>query len=209
MKNNQELTGKEKLELAEKTILQLLARLGFRANIIGDFIMNIYDTDKKKLDLLNKIEHGVDKYSYTSLQPEWVEVRGEGRPDRWTQRNMLINIGNHIFIIGCVFLSENDETKIDSTKLNASIIEDKKNRKTLDAITSCFIQLIALAGDISETDLLIFLGIVKKMRNHLEVTQMELHLANQQTYPPEIKQVDLFLRILENRIKTPSLMALR
>lgn len=90
---------------------------------------------------------------------------------------------------------------VNGTRLDWAFINQKENDEVCEIIQNCFLQLLAPGKDVEQRHFADYRRVVKYMRNVFELTRMELHLSGQPTYTPELKHVNLFIKLLEERIK--------
>lgn len=188
------LSGQEKLELAETTLLEALHSLNFNIDLLGRFIWSLHDKEQKIYKLLCKIEHGVDKNTMN---------RNNDHKQQDYNRILLrskMSLNRAFWQrVGTFFICRN---KLESTSrpIIESTILGPGNKSIRDIIQLCLIQMIAHDRQISQSDFEDYRYFLKYMRRELELNRMELALANQPNYPVAIKQVDLFIKIFEERV---------
>lgn len=210
MKNlKKNLSGDEKLNLAKDTLFDVLLGLGFQLDLIGEFLVHLYQRNNETLALLEKIEHGIDKYGVRTLAPTGQIVMGMevwGLNPRAAQRSTVRSIQTTTEIIGQYFITRHLKNlfpgkKQEQSKLVESMIKDKGNAEALEVVQTCFLQIIAFRDQVDHKHIDEFRSIARYLRSQVEVSRMELHFSGQPTYPREIMHVDLFLKILEARVK--------
>jgi hypothetical protein len=214
------LSGKEKFDLAEKTLVQTLNGLNFRTDVIGEYFLSIEKENRRTLLLLQKIEHGVDEFGRPkgifkrpiapTFGPTGRTVAGievwdlnpnSNSDDRQLLRASKTALEAFIGLVGTIFTLDRNAIKTNGLRLHRSVITDKGNRSKLEVIQLCFLQMLAHDNQIEPRHFQYFREAVSYLRKRLEATRIELYLHNQPTYTEEIRHADLFIKILEQRVK--------
>jgi hypothetical protein len=214
MKSN-ESQEKGKSDLAKEALKSALFNLNFPLEAVSKFISNIRQEENNTMAVLEKIEHGIDKWGSKSarmggFKPTGKSLHGmeiwdyvEGDYTKFNQRMAVASIQTDLSFLGsiCMLISHQNDSLVNSALLTDSIVTDEKHKESREVVQLCIIQLLAMDKEISEQDFKEYRGIVKYLRNRLEVSRMQLHLTGQPTYPTDVMRVDLFIKILEERVK--------
>ncbi|MBT1698257.1 hypothetical protein KK083_15295 [Fulvivirgaceae bacterium PWU4] len=189
-KQSQDLSGREKLELAEKTIIQILEQFHFVGHTLSKFLYTVRKREKDTFFILEKIDGGINKWPSGSMRSDI---------DRALARVDRMNLTQVPSMIGAFLMGKG--TKVNGCRLNAEDVKGDGAKEARDILQLCFIQMIALDSQVESKHFQEYRSVVKLLRNALELSRMELHLNNLPTYTPPIKQADLFVWILEERVR--------
>jgi hypothetical protein len=212
MKNDDELSKKEKEELAQEYLFTALLTLGFDLRILQEFFNHITKVFKEQRQtLLESIDGGYRHrhYSDDCIKPvgqigdyyivKTADLVKPCRTSYWERDYLNTQTCILDLILRRVFWDDSWTNYREAIRsFDPSFISLKKNKDTRTIIQMASVQVLLSGRQMEEKHVTEFRrDMVPFWRKALETLRVELHLSGRPTYNNEIQQADSFLRILE------------
>lgn len=167
---------------------ECLKTLGFSIYTLNEFFYFLRDCTKQVEDLTRKIDGGVGEEGCSViLRSDWTPSAFRRRYDRYKITDKAS------FVASMTVNSRNEELEgdmelIQRPKADFNILADKKLAEPRRLLFESFRDWFLCQDEIN--------ACVNHWRGLLDTRRVDLKLAGQDDYPKDIKQADLFLRIL-------------
>lgn len=175
---------------ARKIFYECLKTLGFSIYTLNEFFYFLWNCTKEAEDLIRKIDWGVVVKHFSDIH--W---RANWSSHAFNRRNERYYITDKAsFVAAMTVNSRNEELEGDMelilrTRADFDILTDKKLAETRRLLFTSFME--GFLFDHSHLN-----ACVNHWRGLLDTRRVDLKLAGKDDYPKDIKQADLFLRIL-------------